>query len=67
LAGINSFFEHLAQFPSMGRLRGDIENNVLAIPLKEYVIYYHVVDNTVVILRVLHSSRDVYRHFNRVK
>lgn len=51
----------------MGRLRGDIENNVLAIPLKEYVIYYHVVDNTVVILRVLHSSRDVYRHFNRVK
>jgi plasmid stabilization system protein ParE len=37
LAGINSFFEHLAQFPSMGRLRGDIENNVLAIPLKKYV------------------------------
>jgi toxin ParE1/3/4 len=49
----------LAQFPRMGRTRENLASNLRSFPVKKYVIFYRPVNDTVEIVRILHSARDI--------
>jgi toxin ParE1/3/4 len=56
----------LAEYPHIGRRRDeDLREGVRSFPVRGYVIFYRVQDADVVILRVLHGSRDVKAQFGR--
>jgi toxin ParE1/3/4 len=48
-----------AQFPLMGRPRDDLGAHVRSFAILPYVVYYRPVDDTILVLRVLHGARDV--------
>jgi toxin ParE1/3/4 len=50
-----------AQFPESGRLRENISPGVRSFPVRPYVVFYRVDENTIMVLRVLHGKRDVER------
>jgi toxin ParE1/3/4 len=56
----------LAKFPHLGRSRDDdLRPGLRTFVVKDYVIIYRVtVEGDVVILRVLHGSRDIEALFN---
>lgn len=47
----------------IGSSRTEIGNNIRVFPYKRYLIFYAPHDETVEILRVLHSARDVDKIF----
>jgi toxin ParE1/3/4 len=49
------------QFPRAGRYRDDIAGGVFVRPYRSYLILYTVRDETVLIRRVVHGSRDMRR------
>ncbi|MGC2419109.1 MAG: type II toxin-antitoxin system RelE/ParE family toxin [Candidatus Acidiferrales bacterium] len=63
---ITEQFLLLAQYPHIGRRRDeDLRPGLRSFPVLDYVIFYRVQDVDVVILRVLHGSRDVKAQFGR--
>ena len=59
LAGIESACEKLEHWPNAGRQRDELLpglRSVLAVP---YVIFYHVRNDVVEVVRVLHGRRDI--------
>jgi toxin ParE1/3/4 len=53
----------LATQPLMGRAREDLAPNLRSLPIGRYVIFYEALADGVVIVRVLHSARDVDAQF----
>ncbi|MFZ1989687.1 MAG: type II toxin-antitoxin system RelE/ParE family toxin [Alphaproteobacteria bacterium] len=51
-------FAQLAEFPFMGKDRSDVRQGLRSFPLTSHVVYYEPKDFGVLIVRVLHSSRD---------
>jgi toxin ParE1/3/4 len=51
--------ELLAAFPLIGRDRPELGPQIRSFPFDSYVVFYRPSDTGVVILRVLHGSRDV--------
>ncbi len=57
---ITEQFLLLAKYPHVGRRRDDdLRPSLRSFPVGNYVIFYRVRDADVVILRVLHGSRDI--------
>jgi toxin ParE1/3/4 len=57
---ITDRFALLASFPNIGRARDvDLRSGLRTFPVGEYVIFYRIQKEDVVILRVLHGSRDI--------
>ena len=56
-------FKALKHTPFMGQERPDIRKGMRFFPLAKYCVYYRVAENTVLILRVLHSARDILPSF----
>lgn len=52
-------FATLAQFPEMGRERGEISDGMRSFPAGRYFIFYRQIEDRIEILRVLHSARDI--------
>jgi toxin ParE1/3/4 len=59
LGRILSQCRQLAQFPRMGRARENLVHNLRSFPVKQYVIFYRPVDDTVEIVRILYGARDI--------
>ncbi len=53
----------LAHHPSMGPERPELGAGYRCLPLGDYLAYYRITEHAVRIIRVLHGSRDVGRHF----
>jgi toxin ParE1/3/4 len=51
----------LAQFPEMGRSRPEFGEDVRSTLVKPYVLFYRYRDESVQILRIVHSKRDLRR------
>jgi toxin ParE1/3/4 len=49
----------LAQNPRIGRERPELRPGLQSFPVQSYVILYHVLDQTVEIVNVVHGSRDI--------
>jgi toxin ParE1/3/4 len=53
-------FELLSDFPMMGRERNDLKQGIRRIVVrKRYIVLYRVIDEGVLIERVVHGSRDL--------
>jgi toxin ParE1/3/4 len=48
-----------AQFPLAGRSREDLSPGLRSFVVRPYVVFFHAVDDTIEVLRVLHGSRDI--------
>ena len=51
--------QQLAQFPRMGRARGNLAPNLRSFPVKKFVIFYRPVHDTIEIARILYGTRDI--------
>ena len=60
-------FYLLSQNPYIGRRRDDLRPGLRSFPVLQYVIVYRVEDEDVVILHVLHGSRDIESFFYQKK
>jgi toxin ParE1/3/4 len=57
---ITERFFLVAKYPNLGRARNeDLREGLRSLPAGEYIIIYRIQDGDVVILRVLHASRDI--------
>ena len=59
--------EDLALSPKIGSGREYLSRDLLALPFKNYMIYYRCRSAQVEIVRVLHGSRDMGTIFNQSK
>lgn len=56
---IRDTFSHLAEWPKSAPCRPRLGQGVRARPIGRYMVYYRVTADGVLIIRVLHSARDV--------
>ncbi len=63
-AGLLDAFDHLAIHPRLGRERDDINPPVRLLPYHSHNILYTLLDDEVLVLRVVHSSVDWVRLFS---
>ena len=56
-------FALLADNPGLGRRREDLLHSLRSIPQGNYVIFYRADPDSILIVRVLHGSRDAPRAF----
>lgn len=62
LSNIEDVFFQLYKQPNLGRLRNDIKENTFSFPLQKHITFYTIETNKLIIIRVLHSSRDMPKH-----
>lgn len=60
---IHSLFLKLTEQPEIGRKRNEIKVGLRSIPIGEHIFFYRILKDKIRILRVLHRSRDIPRHF----
>ena len=60
---IDAELRTLATQPLMGRARDELARNLRSLPIGRYVIFYEALPDGIVIVRVLHSARDVDAQF----
>ena len=67
LEAITGRFWLLARYPFMGRRRDDdLRSGLRSFPADDYLIIHRIEENDVVlILRVVHGSRDIHTLFGR--
>ena len=65
LDSITDRFFLLASHPYAGRLRDDLRPELRSFPVGQYVIIYRVSGEDVLILHVVHGSRDIENLFGR--
>lgn len=51
----------LARYPRIGRSRDELRTGLRSFPVGDYVVFYRISGEYVVILRVLHGRRDIER------
>jgi toxin ParE1/3/4 len=47
---------------NIGRKRADIGHDIFSIPCKQHMVFYRIAPDKLIIVRVLHHSRDVTHH-----
>jgi toxin ParE1/3/4 len=57
-------FALLAKNPMLGRSRGELFPAMRSFPFGKYVIFYRAQEDDIVIMRVLHGSRDIETIFS---
>ena len=62
LSIIEDIFFQLCTQPNLGRLRSDIKENIFSFPIQKHIIFYTTKLNKLIIIRVLHGSRDMPKH-----
>lgn len=63
LDSFDAILENLSANPNLGRLRNEIRNELRSITHSKHVIFYRIIENEIIILRILHGSRDLPRYF----
>ncbi len=53
----------LAQNPEFGKDRSEIIVNLRSFPIRKYIVFYALIEDTVEIYRVLHASRNIEELF----
>ncbi|MBW4504949.1 MAG: type II toxin-antitoxin system RelE/ParE family toxin [Scytonematopsis contorta HA4267-MV1] len=55
----NKRCQYLTQFPNIGRSYSSLDPTLRGIPVEGYIIFYHVLDDSIVIVRVISGYRDL--------
>lgn len=61
----SSKFNHLLINPTIGRHRLEINNKLFSLSKDEHLIFYEILENSILIVRILHGSRDLPKHFQK--
>jgi toxin ParE1/3/4 len=56
---IGAKLELLTRSPRLGRKRVELHPSLRSFPVSDYVVFYELIGNLVVVARVLHGSRDL--------
>jgi toxin ParE1/3/4 len=62
LSNIEDVFFQLCKHPNLGRLRNDIKENIFSFSIEKHIIFYKIDTDKLIIIRVLHGSRDMPKH-----
>ena len=60
---LESRFELLAQFPRIGTPTYDLKPGLYRFPYEAHMIFYTIMPDHILIVRVLYASADFKRHF----
>jgi len=60
-------FERIRQMPEVGVQRSYGSRGLRAVRVRRFLIFYRVTENTLEVIRVLHSARDVVRVLRRIQ
>jgi len=63
LQELESAFNQLVLNPKIGRNRNEIKLGLYSISEQEHTIFYRIKENHIRIVRVLHGSKDMPKHF----
>lgn len=63
LTGLEDIFQNLCKNPLSGRNRNEIAEGIRSISFVSHVVFYKLKEEKLLIVRVLHASRDVTRYF----
>lgn len=61
LSKMDTAFHTLADNYKLGRNRDHISDGYYSHPVGKHLVFYHIENNTVIIVRILHQSMDVER------
>ncbi len=61
---LTSRLRMVADQPRMGRVRDDLASGVRSIVVGRYVIFYRHSDDEIIVIRIIHGSRDIPRVFD---
>ncbi len=64
LQGIYQSILRLETFPRIGVLRPELGSGIRVTPSGNYLVFYSELDTGVLVVRVLHASRDFESEFN---
>ena len=56
--GLDETFDRLLATPLIGAVQGDLPAGVRAFSYRSHRIYYRIIDDDVLILRILHHARS---------
>ncbi len=56
-------FAQLVGNPELGRERNEIKKGLRSLPTGSHVVFYRILSDHIRVVRVLHGSRDLPRHF----
>ena len=59
LGGFEVLFEKLLENPKLGKKRDGLKKGLRSIPKAEHVVFYRILADSIRIVRVLHSNRDI--------
>jgi len=59
LMGMNDQILRLAHTPRIGRNRNEVRRGLRSFSVAKYVIFYTIEEDSILIVRVFHSARDV--------
>ena len=63
LQSFDELFNHLCQNALTGKSRNELIVDLRSINNKSQIVFYRVIGELIIILRVLHGSRDLPRYF----
>ena len=63
LTDLEIVFNTLVENPEIGRKRDELKLNLYCISDNEHIIFYRIQANYIRIVRVLHGSKDMPKHF----
>lgn len=56
----DSQFERILEFPRIGRVRDDVDENCRSFGVGSYIVFYREIENGVEVTRVLHGAQDIH-------
>ena len=59
LSNIEDLFFQLCKQPNLGRTRKEIKEGIFSIAFQKHIIFYKIIENKLLIIRVLHERRDM--------
>lgn len=59
LSDLDNLFEQLVKNPNLGKERKEIKKGIYSIVEQEHIIFYEILEEYILIVRVLHGRRDI--------
>ena len=62
-SALDECFSQLVGNPELGRERDEIREGLRSITSGSHIVFYHILKDRIRIVRILHGSRDLPKHF----
>ena len=63
VSAFDECFSQLLDNPELGRSRDEIRGNLRSLNYESHVVFYRILKDHIRIVRILHGSRDLPKHF----